>query len=157
MLQGLRIPLIRLYGNLIVPIQVALSDDLVKQLRDDITVEIERSGPAALIIDVSGIGIMDTYITRAIRDIALVAKLMGTRTMISGLDAMVAITLIEMGMDLSGVDTALNLEAALDYLKTLHVDSTDIVQREVALALGGTELAALSSPAVGAARNVYIP
>ncbi|MBN1962088.1 MAG: STAS domain-containing protein [Deltaproteobacteria bacterium] len=139
MLSSLRIPLIKLYGNLIVPIQVALSDDLVKQLKDDITAEIERSGPVALIIDVSGIDVMDTYITRTLRDIALMAKLMGTHTVISGLDAMIAITLVEMGMDLTGVKTALNLETAIDYIETLKAGDSHAVLSEITKTTANSE------------------
>jgi rsbT antagonist protein RsbS len=111
------IPIIKLHGNLIVSIQMALSDGLVMQLKDDITERIERSDADGLIIDVSGIDIMDSYISRAIRDIGLIAQLMGVRTVISGMDPMIAMTLVEMGLDLSGMRTALNLEAAIGLLK----------------------------------------
>ncbi len=132
MLHGLRIPIIRLYGNLIVPIQVALSDDLVKQLKDDVTLAIERLSPSGLVIDVSGIGVMDTFITRTIRDVALVARLMGTKTVISGLDPMIAITLVEMDMDLKGVDTALDLEAAIESLKVTRKTDSSILDELLA-------------------------
>ncbi|MBW2262030.1 MAG: STAS domain-containing protein [Deltaproteobacteria bacterium] len=106
----------KLHGNLIVSIQIALSDQLVMQLRDDITAEIERTSARGLVIDVSGIDVMDSYISRAIRDISLIARLMGVRTVISGMDALIAMTLVEMGMDLKEVHTHLNLESALDLL-----------------------------------------
>lgn len=112
-----RIPIIKLYDTLIVSIQVALSDRLVMQLRDDVTRKIEQTNAVALVIDVSGIDVMDSYISRAIRDIGLVAKLMGVRTVISGTDPMIAMTLVEMGLDLKGVRSALNLESALSILK----------------------------------------
>lgn len=111
-----KIPIIKLHSNLIVSIQIALSDDLVLQLKDDITEAIDRTGARGLIIDVSGIDVMDSYISRALRDISLIARLMGVRTVISGMDPMIAMTLVEMGMDLRGVSTQLNLEAALDVL-----------------------------------------
>jgi rsbT antagonist protein RsbS len=111
-----KIPIIKLHSNLIVSIQIALSDDLVLQLKDDITEAIDRTGARGLIIDVSGIDVMDSYISRALRDISLIARLMGVRTVISGMDPMIAMTLVEMGMDLKGVSTQLNLEAALDVL-----------------------------------------
>jgi rsbT antagonist protein RsbS len=111
-----RIPIIKLYENLIVSIQVALSDQLVMQVKDDITEEIERSGARGLVIDVSGIDVMDSYISRAIRDIGLIARLMGVRTVICGMDPMIAMTLVEMGLDLTGAQSALNLESALELL-----------------------------------------
>jgi rsbT antagonist protein RsbS len=111
-----RIPIIKLYDNLIVSIQVALSDRLVMQVKDDITEEIDRTGAKGLIIDVSGIDVMDSYISRAIRDIGLIARLMGVRTVICGMDPMIAMTLVEMGLDLTGAKSALNLEAAIEVL-----------------------------------------
>jgi rsbT antagonist protein RsbS len=111
-----RIPIIKLYDNLIVSIQVALSDRLVMQIKDDITEEIDRTGAKGLIIDVSGIDVMDSYISRAIRDIGLIARLMGVRTVICGMDPMIAMTLVEMGLDLTGAQSALNLEAAIELL-----------------------------------------
>ncbi len=111
-----RIPIIKLHGKLIVSIQMALSDRLVMQLKDDITSRIERVKTTGLIIDVSGIDVMDSYISRALRDMGLIAKLMGVRTVISGLDPMIAMTLVEMGLDLKGVSSALNLETAIELL-----------------------------------------
>lgn len=112
-----RIPIIKLYDNLIVSIQVALSDRLVLQIKDDITQEIDRTGARGLIIDVSGIDVMDSYISRAIRDIGLMARLMGVRTVICGMDPMIAMTLVEMGLDLTGAKSALNLESAIELLE----------------------------------------
>lgn len=111
-----RIPIIKLRDVLIVSIQVALSDRLVLQLKDDITARIDATRARGLVIDVSGIDIMDSYISRAIRDIGLVARLMGVQTVISGLDPMIAMTLVEMGLELKGVRTALELESALELL-----------------------------------------
>ncbi|MCP4679303.1 MAG: STAS domain-containing protein [Deltaproteobacteria bacterium] len=111
-----RIPIIKLYDNLIVSVQVALSDQLVLMLKEDITDEIERTGALGLVIDVSGIDVMDSYISRAIRDIGLMAQLMGVNTVISGMDPMIAMTLVEMGLDLKGVFSALNLESAIELL-----------------------------------------
>jgi rsbT antagonist protein RsbS len=112
----IRIPIIKLRDVLIVSIQVSLSDAVVMQLKDDITNKIEHSQARGLVIDVSGIDIMDSYISRTIRDIGLVARLMGVRTVISGLDPMIAMTLVEMGLELKGVQTALDLESALELL-----------------------------------------
>ena len=111
-----RIPIIRLYGYLIVSIQVALSDRLVAQLKDDTTALIERTEARGLIIDLSGIDVMDSYISRAIRDLGMVARLMGVETVISGMDSMIAMTLVEMGLSLSGVSCSLNLETAIEML-----------------------------------------
>ncbi len=108
------IPIIKLYNTLIITIQVELSDRVVMQLKDDIGAAIEKEGPTGLIIDVSGVDIMDSYISRAIRDIGLISRLMGVDAVISGLDPNVAMTLVEMGMDLEGVSVYLHLEAAFE-------------------------------------------
>ena len=79
------IPIIKLYDTLIVSIQVELSDALVTQLKDDVANEIQKLGPTGLIIDVSGVDIMDSYISRTIRDIGQISKLMGVTTMICGI------------------------------------------------------------------------
>jgi rsbT antagonist protein RsbS len=112
------IPIIKLYDILIVTIQVELSDRVVMQLKDDIGDAIQKLGPRGLIIDVSGVGIIDSYISRAIRDIGLISRLMGVEAVISGLDPNIAMTLTEMGMDLEGVKTHLHLEAAYEALQT---------------------------------------
>ena len=108
------IPIIKLYDTLIVTIQVELSDRVVMTLKDDIGEAIQKLGPKGLIIDVSGVGILDSYISRAIRDIGLISRLMGVEAVISGLDPNIAMTLTEMGMDLEGVKTYLHLEAAYE-------------------------------------------
>lgn len=122
MTEGSHIPIIKLYNTLIISIQVELSDRVVMQLKDDIGAAIEKEGPRGLIIDVSGVDIMDSYISRAIRDIGLIARLMGVDAVISGLDPNVAMTLVEMGMDLEGVAVYLHLEAAFEALHDRRED-----------------------------------
>ncbi len=112
------IPIIRLRGVLLVAIQVELSDRLVRDLRSDLGREIQRDDVHGVILELSGVDTFDTYIARSIRDLAQMAKLMGVRTIVTGLDAGIAITLVEMGMHLEGVPTTLSLETALDMLGT---------------------------------------
>lgn len=113
------IPIIKLYDTLIVSIQVELSDRVVMQLKDDIANRIQEVGPRGLIIDVSGVDIMDSYISRTIRDIGHISQLMGVKTVICGLDPNVAMTLVEMGMDLQGVEPHLHMESAFEAIE-LH-------------------------------------
>lgn len=113
---GRTIPIIKIYDNLLVSIQVELSDALVAELKDDVTAEIGRTGARGLIFEVSGVDILDSYIARSIRDLSHIAKLMGVQAVIAGLDPSMAITLVEMGLSMSGVYTALNLESALEML-----------------------------------------
>ncbi|MGC4070413.1 MAG: STAS domain-containing protein [Polyangiaceae bacterium] len=90
-----RIPIIKLYGCLIVSIQIELSDSLVASLKDDIGSAIERTDAYGLLIDVSGMQLMDSYISRTIQDIAQMGCLMGVETVIVGMSPAVAMTLAE--------------------------------------------------------------
>ncbi|MCA9689851.1 MAG: STAS domain-containing protein [Nannocystaceae bacterium] len=111
-----RIPIIKLRGNLIVSIQIDLSDELVSELKENIAHESRQTDVFGLVIEVSGVDTFDSYIARSVREIAQIARCMGVATVLAGLDAAMAITLVEMGMDLEGVETTLNLESAIDFL-----------------------------------------
>jgi rsbT antagonist protein RsbS len=110
------IPIIELHRNLIVAIQTELSDRLVAELKDDLGYEIQRRDVQGLVIEVSGVDIFDTFIAHSVREIAQVVRLMGIDTVLAGLDPSMAITLVEMGMTMQGVETAMNLESALEIL-----------------------------------------
>ena len=111
-----RVPIIRLYGSLVVPLQDMLPDHELEALRDEVTRRIVTDGATGVVLDVSAVAAMDSYVTRVVRDLAMTARLMGARTVLSGVAAPVAITMIEMGLDLPGVSTALDLERALELL-----------------------------------------
>ncbi len=113
---GTRIPIIQLRDTLIVSIQVALTDRQISSLKEDITAAIEAHAPRGLVIDISGVDILDSFISRTLRDIGLIARIMGVRAVISGLNPMMAMTLVEMGLGLEGLATALNLDMALEIL-----------------------------------------
>jgi rsbT antagonist protein RsbS len=123
-----RIPIINLYANLIVPIQGALGDKAMIQLTEDVTGRIEHEGARGLVIDVSGVELMDSFITRNIRDLALTARLMGVPTIVSGLQPAVAITLVEMGLEIHGLETALNLERALERLGRIQAEEEEVAR-----------------------------
>ena len=120
-----RIPIINLYSNLIVPIQGAIGDDVMVQLQDDVTRRVEQDGARGLVIDVSGVQLMDSFMTRNIRDLALTARLMGVHTVVSGLGPAVAITLVEMGLEIPGIQTTLNLERAIECLDQQNREAMD--------------------------------
>jgi rsbT antagonist protein RsbS len=111
-----RIPIIELYSNLVVPIQGAIDDDAMARLQEDVTQRIQSDGARGLVIDVSGIEFLDSFMTKNLRDLALTARLMGVSAIVSGLRPAVAITLVEMGLEIPGVKTTLNLERALEAL-----------------------------------------
>jgi rsbT antagonist protein RsbS len=119
-MQTARIPIIALYANLIVPLQGAIADDVMLQLSEDVTRRIEDGRIRGLVIDVSGVETLDSYLTKNLRDLALTARLMGVSAVVSGLRPAVAITLIEMGLEIPGVRTTLNLERALEALHEAH-------------------------------------
>lgn len=110
------IPLISLAGNLIVSVQVELSDTLIERLIADVTQRIEETPVRGLILDFSGADLIDSHVTRRLRDLAVTAGFMGVDTVVCGLRRAVVVTLVEMGLSLSGVTTALNLERALELL-----------------------------------------
>lgn len=128
MQESVHIPIIKLYDTVIISIQVELSDRLVMQLKDDVAAAIERLGPRGLIIDVSGIDIMDSYISRMIRDIGQIAKLMGVDTVICGLDPNIAMTLVEMGMGFEGVETHMSMESAFEALHKAEESVAELVE-----------------------------
>ena len=112
-----RIPVAFLHDSLILTlVQSAALDDQMEALRLDVCKAIDRHEPAALLIDVSPLVTLDSYLTRAIRDLALTARLMGVTTVVCGIRPAVAVTLVEMDLELPGVRTALNLERALEAL-----------------------------------------
>ena len=118
----MRIPIIKLYTNLIVPIQGVLGDAVITQLQGDVTLRIEQDDPKGLVIDVSGMEMMDSFMTRTIRDLALTAKLMGVHTVVSGLKPAIAMTLVDMGLEIPGIQTTLNLERAIEALAQIQAD-----------------------------------
>ena len=119
-MQESRIPIIGLYDNLIVPIQGAIADDVMVTLQTDVMTRIQDGDARGLIVDVSGVEVLDSYMTRNLRDLALSARLMGVTAVVSGLRPAVAITLIEMGLEIPGVYTALDLERALELLRVIR-------------------------------------
>jgi rsbT antagonist protein RsbS len=111
-----RVPIINLHSNLIVPIQGFLPDASYDQLQEEVTRRIVDDGAEGVVLDVSAVASMDSYFTRVVRDLAVTARLMGARTVLCGVPATVAITMVEMGLSIRGVATALDLERALEYL-----------------------------------------
>lgn len=109
-----RIPIIRLRGILLVSVQVELSDRVVLQLKEDVTQAVRKSDGRGLILDLTGIDFMDSYISRAVRDVIVMTGLMGVPSVVCGIHPSIAMTMVEMGVDLQGAPMALNLDAALD-------------------------------------------
>lgn len=108
-----RVPIIRLWSLLLVPVQGELTDTQAEELRHDVLHEIHATGSEGLILDVTGLLLMDSHLCAVLTRLAQAAALMGTRTVLCGISAEIAMTIQSMGLELRGVHTALTLEEAL--------------------------------------------
>ncbi len=110
------IPILRVGGNLLVSVQTELHDAAAGAFQDDLLEAIERWGARGLVIDISGLDIVDSYVARVLADTGRMAKLMGTQTVLAGMRPEVAATLVRMGYRMEGVHTALDVDEALSLL-----------------------------------------
>src|SRR5437899_3862018 len=107
------IPILRIGATLLATIQIELHDTVVDSFQNDVLEEIERTGAKGLIIDISALETVDSYVARMLANTAKMAKLMGTETVIVGMRPAVAATLVRMGYFMEGIHTALSLEEGL--------------------------------------------
>jgi rsbT antagonist protein RsbS len=112
-----RIPVLKVKDVLVVSLQVEMQDRLALELQEDILMTLSRTGARGLLLDVSGMDVVDSFLGRIIGDTAQMAQMMGARTALVGLQPAVAITLTELGFKLHGIRTALNLEKGLEMLE----------------------------------------
>ena len=115
-----RIPILRMGSFLLVTIQVDMHDRLALQLQDDLTQRIAEWGSTSVLIDISTLEIVDSFIGRMLANIAAMARVLDAETVVVGMQPAVAITLVELGMSLSGVRTALNVESGMELLYELR-------------------------------------
>ena len=116
-----RIPILRMGDLLLVTIQVDMHDRLAMQLQDDLTERIVSSGAKGVLIDISALDLVDSFIGRMISNTAAMARVLDARTVVVGMQPAVAITLVELGLTLHGVKTALNVEKGMALLgKSFH-------------------------------------
>jgi rsbT antagonist protein RsbS len=107
------IPILKLGSTLLATIQIELQDTVVDSFQNDVLEEIEKTGASGLIVDISGLETVDSYVARMLANTAKMAKLMGTETVIVGMRPAVAATLVRMGYYMEGINTALSLEEGL--------------------------------------------
>jgi rsbT antagonist protein RsbS len=119
------IPILQIGSSLIVPIQGDLYDQLVLELQAEILGRIEKTSAPGLILDISALEFLDSFMARVLNDIATMASLMGTRTVVVGMSPAVAIILMDLGLQMSKVPTARNLEKGLELLKMLNIELED--------------------------------
>jgi rsbT antagonist protein RsbS len=110
------VPILKQGDCLIATIQSALSDSGVLELRDDLAEQVGRSRSRGIIIDVAALDVIDSFVARSLRTIALTAQLRGARTMIVGIQPDVAVAMVHFQLDLAPLETALDLEEALAVL-----------------------------------------
>jgi rsbT antagonist protein RsbS len=113
------ITILKLKDNIIVPIQVELHDYSAQKLQMDILQKIEATGASGLLIDISGVSIIDSFMGRLLGETAKMAGLLGAETVLVGMKKEVVITLIQLGMPLKNLHTALNIEDGLERLENL--------------------------------------
>jgi len=122
-----RIPIIKLGNFLIVSIQVDMHDKLALQLQSQILEEIEKSGAKGVLIDISVLEMVDSFIGRMLSGMASMASIMDAAVVIVGMQPAVAITLVELGLEMPGVDTALNMEKGMEMLeRRLYNEDTNL-------------------------------
>jgi rsbT antagonist protein RsbS len=108
------IPILKLGSTLLSTIQVELHDTVVDAFQNDVLEEIERTGASGLIVDISALETVDSYVARMLANTGKMAKLMGAETVIVGMRPAVAATLVRMGYFMEGIETALSLEEGLE-------------------------------------------
>ena len=113
-----RIPILKMGEFLLVSIQVDMHDQLALTLQDDLTAMITRTNVRGVLIDISSLDIVDSFIGRTLGDIAAMARILDAETVVVGMQPAVAITLVELGVSLRGVRTALNVEKGMDLLRS---------------------------------------
>jgi rsbT antagonist protein RsbS len=121
-----RIPILKVGRVLVVPIQTDMDDHTVVHLQERILGELERTRARGVLIDISLLEMVDSFIGRMLSDIASMARIMDARTVVVGIQPAVAITLVELGLELSGVSTVLNVDEGIKLLR----DEFDIEERD---------------------------
>jgi rsbT antagonist protein RsbS len=112
-----RIPILKMGSFLLVTIQVDMHDRLAMTLQDDLTSRIVETRAKGVLIDISSLEIVDSFIGRMLADIAAMSRVLDAETVVVGMRPAVAITLVELGLSLTGVRTALNVERGMDLLR----------------------------------------
>jgi rsbT antagonist protein RsbS len=112
-----RIPILRMGHFLLVTIQIDLYDRLATNLEADLVQMVNKTGARGVLIDISALSIVDSFMGRILGNIGSMSKIMDAETVVVGMQPAVAITLIELGLELKGVHTALNVEKGMELLK----------------------------------------
>ena len=112
-----RIPILRMGEFLLVSIQVDMHDQLAMNLQDELTERIAKEGSKGVMMDISTLDVVDSFVGRMISNISAMARVLNAQTVVVGMRPAVAITLVELGLTLPGVRTALSVERGMDLLR----------------------------------------
>lgn len=118
-----RIPILKMGEYLLVTIQVDMHDRLALTLQDDLTTQIVKSAARGVLIDISALEMVDSFIGRILGSIAAMARLLDAQTVVVGMQPSVAITLVELGLSLQGIRTALDIEKGMAVLTASIMES----------------------------------
>src|SRR3954453_13923750 len=124
-----RIPILKLGEALLVTIQVDMHDRLAMALEEDLTTQIVQHTAKGVLIDISALEIVDSFIGRTLANIAMIAKVLDADTVVVGMRPAVAITLVELGLSLPGVRTALNAERGMAMIRN-RIERADLNLRD---------------------------
>ena len=121
-----RIPILKMGPFLLVTIQVDLYDRLALNLENDLISMVSKTGARGVLIDISAVNIVDSFMGRILGNIASMSSIMDAETVVGGMQPAVAITLVELGLTLQGVHTALNVDKGMDLL----YNKTDLLNQQ---------------------------
>ena len=124
-----RIPILKMGDYLLVTIQVDMHDRLALTLQDDLTEGIARTRARGVLIDISSLEIVDSFIGRMLGNIAAMSRVLDAETVVVGMRPAVAITLVELGLSLPGVRTALNVEKGMSLLQGASAEQENVNDR----------------------------
>src|SRR3569833_4150574 len=125
-----KIPILKMGRFLLVTIQVDLYDQLALNLEADLVQMVSKTNARGVLIDISALSIVDSFMGRIVGNIANLSKILDAETVVVGMQPAVAITLIELGLELKGVHTALNVERGMKLLETKLADKTNEIDEE---------------------------
>jgi rsbT antagonist protein RsbS len=112
-----RIPILRMGDLLLVTVQVDMHDRLAMTLQEDLTEQVQRTGAKGVLIDISALDMVDSFIGRMISNLSSMSRILDAHTVVVGMRPAVAITLVELGLSLQGVETALDVDRGMKLLR----------------------------------------
>ncbi|MBL0420535.1 STAS domain-containing protein [Ramlibacter sp. AW1] len=119
-----RIPILRMGDCLLVTIQVDMQDQTAMALQEDLSDRIAATGARGVLIDISALEIVDSFVGRMLASISGIARILDATTVVVGMQPAVAITLVELGLSLEGVRTALNVELGMELLRRARLEGS---------------------------------